>query len=98
MDLSAISARTPKPAADEPLTKKQRENQARAAKRKEQKAAMDALQAERLRKHRKELEKLKIEEFYSKGAGKHTPWGKKPSSKRPTATAGVNEHGQLIWD
>ncbi|KAG0168865.1 hypothetical protein DFQ28_004488 [Apophysomyces sp. BC1034] len=84
--------------AAEPITKKQRENMARAAKRKEEKARQEALQAQRLRQHQKELERLKINDFYSKGAGKNTPWGKKSSSKTPTATASLNEHGQLIWD
>ncbi|KAI7881780.1 hypothetical protein K492DRAFT_236460 [Lichtheimia hyalospora FSU 10163] len=86
---------------NEPLTKKQRENQARAAKKRTAKAQADALQAERLRRHQRELQNRRIEEFYSTGAGKHTPWGKKPqrgSSKVPTAKAGLNENGQLIWD
>lgn len=86
---------------NEPLTKKQRENQARAAKKREAKAQADALQAERLRRHQRELERRRIEEFYSTGAGKNTPWGKKPqrgSSKVPTAKASLNENGQLIWD
>ncbi|KAI9495140.1 hypothetical protein BDB00DRAFT_870594 [Zychaea mexicana] len=90
------------PRTQEVASKKQRENQAKAAKRKEAKAAADALQAERLRRHQKELERRKINEFYSTGAGKNTPWGKKgqkgTSSKTPTATAGLNEKGQLIWD
>jgi membrane protein involved in colicin uptake len=73
-------------------------NAKKAQKRKEEKAASDALQAERLRKHKKQLEKTKINEFYSTGAGKNTPWGTKGSSKRPQATASVNEHGSLIWD
>ncbi|CAO3613739.1 unnamed protein product [Mucor fragilis] len=84
------------------LDKKQRENLARQQKKKQQKAAVDALQAERLRKHQKELEKIKIQEFYSSGKGKNTPWGKngqqQRSSKIPSSTAGINEHGQLIWD
>ncbi|KAI8142919.1 hypothetical protein BJV82DRAFT_612729 [Fennellomyces sp. T-0311] len=85
----------------EPLSKKQRENQAKAAKKKQAKANADALQAERLRRHQKELERQKINEFYSTGAGKNTPWGKKPqkgSSKVPTSKASLNEFGQLIWD
>jgi hypothetical protein len=80
------------------LDKKQRENLARQAKKKQQKAAADALQAERLRKHQKELEKIKIQEFYSSGKGKNTPWGSKGSSKTPKSTASINEYGQLIWD
>ncbi|OBZ87733.1 hypothetical protein A0J61_04224 [Choanephora cucurbitarum] len=83
------------------LDKKQRENMARNAKKKQQKAAADALQAERLRKHQKELEKAKIEEFYSKGKGKNTQWGKngqRTSSKVPNSYASFNEFGQLIWE
>ncbi|CEP07942.1 hypothetical protein [Parasitella parasitica] len=84
------------------LDKKQRENLARQQKKKQQKAAADALQAERLRKHQKDLEKIRIQEFYSSGKGKNSPWGKngqqQRSSKVPTSTAGINEYGQLIWD
>ncbi|KAI8091425.1 uncharacterized protein B0P05DRAFT_264914 [Gilbertella persicaria] len=82
------------------LDKKQRENMARNAKKKQQKAAADVLQAERLRKHQKELEKAKIQEFYSKGKGKNTPWGKngQRSSKIPDSHATFNEYGQLIWE
>ena len=83
------------------LTKKQRENQAKAAKRKQQKTSANTVQAERLRRHQKELERQKINEFYSTGAGKNTQWGKKPqkgSSKVPTGVASLNEKGQLIWD
>ncbi|KAI8644169.1 hypothetical protein BD408DRAFT_401335 [Parasitella parasitica] len=84
------------------LDKKQRENLARQQKKKQQKATADALQEERLRKHQKELEKIRIQEFYSSGKGKNTSWGKngqqQRSSKLPTSTAGINEHGQLIWD
>lgn len=83
------------------LDKKQRENLSRSQKKKEAKAAADKLQEERLKKHKKELEKLKIQEFYSSGKGKNTPWGKngaKSSSKVPQSVASVNEFGQLIWD
>ncbi|KAI9474293.1 MAG: hypothetical protein EXX96DRAFT_581438 [Benjaminiella poitrasii] len=84
------------------LSKKQRENKARQMKKKEQKLAADVIQAQRLRQHQKQLEKIKIQEFYSTGQGKNTPWGKNgkraSSSKVPTSTASVNEYGQLIWD
>ncbi|KAI8084709.1 uncharacterized protein BX664DRAFT_337598 [Halteromyces radiatus] len=89
------------PQVEEPLTKKQRYNRTLAARKKEAKAQADALQAQRLRQHQRELEKEKIAAFYKTGAGKHTPWGAKPipgSSKVPTGKAGLNEHGQLIWD
>ncbi|KAI9320179.1 hypothetical protein BX666DRAFT_1920149 [Dichotomocladium elegans] len=100
---SARPAPSSSMSSNEPLTKKQRANQNKAIKRREAKEAADALQAQRLRQHKKELERLRIEEFYSKGAGKHTPWGKKSkqqpgSSKIPTGRASLNEQGQLIWD
>ncbi|KAL0095718.1 hypothetical protein J3Q64DRAFT_1046566 [Phycomyces blakesleeanus] len=85
----------------EPLTKKQRENMARAAKRKEEKESHEALQAERLRRHQQQLDREKINSFYSSGAGKNTPWGKngkRASAKVPASSASLNEHGQLIWD
>lgn len=73
---------------------------ARAQKKKEAKLAADKLQEERLRKHKKQLEKAKIDEFYSTGKGKNTPWGKNaPSrSKTPQSVASINEFGQLIWE
>ncbi|KAI8968421.1 hypothetical protein BDF20DRAFT_916948 [Mycotypha africana] len=84
------------------LDKKQRENMKRNAKKKAQKQAAAALQEERLRKHQKELEKIKIQDYYATGRGKNTPWGKNgqksSSSKVPQSTAGINEYGQLIWD
>ncbi|KAI9029946.1 hypothetical protein CLU79DRAFT_733367 [Phycomyces nitens] len=92
---SASTTTTP-----EPLTKKQRENMARAAKRKEEKESQEALQAARLRRHKQQLDREKINAFYSSGPGKNTPWGKngKVSAKVPTSSASLNEHGQLIWD
>ncbi|KAG1266247.1 hypothetical protein G6F68_002912 [Rhizopus microsporus] len=81
------------------LDKKQRENAARKERQKAAKAEAEALRLQKLRAHQKQLEKLKIEEFYSKGKGKNSPWGKnKTSSKVPQSTASINEHGQLIWD
>ncbi|KAI7891974.1 uncharacterized protein EV154DRAFT_506521 [Mucor mucedo] len=81
------------------LDKKQRENLARTQKKKEAKLAADKLQEERLKKHKKELEKVKIQEFYSSGKGKNTPWGKNGQrSKTPQSVASINEFGQLIWD
>ncbi|CAO3681205.1 unnamed protein product [Umbelopsis vinacea] len=93
----------------ETLTKKQRENQAKARKKKEEKAAMEAEQEARLRQHKRELERLKINEFYSKGPGKKmvsqaSVWGggsgsgSPGSGKRPQGVASLNEQGKLIWD
>lgn len=80
------------------LDKKQRENAARRAREKAAKAEAEELRLKKLRAHQKQLEKLKIDEFYSTGKGKNSPWGQKKSSKIPTSTASINEHGQLIWD
>ncbi|KAI9280532.1 hypothetical protein BC943DRAFT_330557, partial [Umbelopsis sp. AD052] len=90
----------------EALTKKQRENLAKARKKKEAKATQDAEQEARLRQHKRELERLKINDFYSKGPGKKiisqsNGWGSSGSpgsGKRPQGVASLNEHGQLIWD
>lgn len=87
--------------SNSPLDKKQRENLSRSQKKKAAKAEADKLQAERLKKHQKELEMIKIQEFYSSGKGKNTPWGKngqKSSSKVPQSVASINEFGQLIWE
>lgn len=79
---------------------------AKARKKKETKAAQDAEQEARLRQHKRELEKLKINDFYSKGPGKKiisqqpSVWGSGSpgSGKRPQGVASLNENGQLIWD
>jgi hypothetical protein len=89
------------PVVNAHLDKKQRENLSRQEKKKQSKAEADRLQQERLKKHQKELEKIKIQEFYSSGKGKNTPWGKngqRSSSKVPQSVASINEFGQLIWD
>jgi hypothetical protein len=111
--ISSFAARSPSYGASansfETLTKKQRENQAKARKKKEEKAAMEAEQEARLRQHKRELEKLKINEFYSKGPGKKmvsqaSVWGggsgsgSPGSGKRPQGVASLNEQGKLIWD
>lgn len=80
------------------LDKKQRENAARREKQKAAKEEAEALRLKKLRAHQKQLEKQKIEEFYSTGKGKNSPWGKTKSSKVPSSTASINEYGQLIWD
>lgn len=66
------------------MTKKQRQN---AAKREAQKAAKAEAEAQRqatLSKHKRELEKAKISEQYSKKGG--------------GSSASVNDKGQLVWD
>jgi hypothetical protein len=77
---------------DEALTKKQRENQVRTAKRKELKAQADALQEERLRQHQRQLAGHSIG---AKPKKKHT---EAIPSRRPTGKASLNEFGQLVWD
>lgn len=65
------------------MTKKQRQN---AAKREAQKAAKAEAEAQRLAtlaKHKRELEKAKIAEQYSKSGG---------------SSASVNDKGHLVWD
>lgn len=90
---------TPRAEQEEPLTKKQRENRAKAAKRKELKVIADALQAERLRKHRRELEQERIKELYAKKHSSSQQQQQGPTTKKTLPhTAGVNEYGQLIWD
>jgi DNA-binding protein H-NS len=66
------------------MTKKQRQN---AAKREAQKAAKAEAEAQRLAtlsKHKRELEKAKIVEQYSKKDG--------------GSSASVNDKGHLVWD
>ncbi|RUS30764.1 hypothetical protein BC938DRAFT_478987 [Jimgerdemannia flammicorona] len=85
------------------LTKKQRQNQLRTQRKKEEKAAADEAQAARLAQHKRELESVRIKEFYTKGTGKapvvESQWKKaQGSSKQPQATAMIDENGALIWD
>src|SRR4051812_29813791 len=52
------------------MTKNQRENATRAARKKAEKAAFDTEQTERLRRHKRELEEVRIKEFYKNAPGK----------------------------
>ena len=72
------------PQSGSEMTKKQRQN---AAKREAQKAAKAEAEAQRLAtlsKHKRELEKTKIAEQYSKKSG--------------GSSASVNDKGHLVWD
>ncbi|KAF8926088.1 hypothetical protein BGZ47_002915 [Haplosporangium gracile] len=90
------------------MTKKQRENLAKAAKRKEDKAAADALQEKRKQEHMRQVKAEKMKEFYRSQPRKSTPvetrWDVPKSSNLASSTvsggvsAQVNDKGQLIWD
>ncbi|KAF9272630.1 hypothetical protein BGZ88_004568 [Linnemannia elongata] len=90
------------------MTKKQRENLAKAAKRKEDKAAADALQEKRKQEHMRQVKAEKMKEFYRSQSRKSTPvesrWDVPKSSDVSSSTvsggmsAQVNDKGQLIWD
>ncbi|KAF8879171.1 hypothetical protein BD779DRAFT_1447187 [Infundibulicybe gibba] len=78
------------PAAPQELTKKQRQN---ANKRDAQKAAKVAAESERLAllaKHKRELERAKITEQYSKKGSSKTPSG--------GMSATVDSSGKLVWE
>ena len=81
---------------NEPLTKTQRKNQARTAKRKEEARLKEELQAERLRQHQRELEKERMKELDKNLRPKSTAGSK--GSKSSEATASVNKAGQLVWN
>lgn len=71
-------------------TKRQRQN---AAKREAQKTAKADAETERLAtlaRHKRELEKARIEEQYAQKPGKKSPSG--------GATASVDDRGHLVWD
>ncbi|KAG0239124.1 hypothetical protein BGW41_007895 [Actinomortierella wolfii] len=100
-------------ASNEPLTKKQRENLARAARKKEEKAAMDALQEQRRKEHLRRVEAERMKEFYRNqtrsraAAAQAAPskWGQgqqQRSASNSTVSGGMsaqlNEKGQLVWD
>ncbi|KAL1923435.1 uncharacterized protein VTP21DRAFT_8415 [Calcarisporiella thermophila] len=83
------------------LTKKQRENQLRAQRKKELKQQADEVQAARLAAHKRALENERIKEFFARGAGRkpvvplENHWSNKQREER---TAQVNEHGALVWE
>lgn len=91
------------------MTKKQRENLAKAAKKKEEKAAQDAIQEQRLKEHMRHVKAEKMKDFYKAQTRKSAPvdsrWNapKQPQQPSSSAVSGgmsaqVNEKGQLIWD
>ncbi|KAF9357202.1 hypothetical protein BGX26_004075 [Mortierella sp. AD094] len=83
------------------LTKKQRENLAKAAKKKEEKAAMDAMQEKRRLEHLRQVKAEKMKEFYRAQTRKQTPvesrWDA-PKTTAPSSSSQVDNKGQLVWD
>ncbi|KAF9427999.1 hypothetical protein BGZ94_003636, partial [Podila epigama] len=88
----------------EEISKKQRENLAKAAKRKEEKAAQDALQAERLKAHMRQVKAEKMKDSYKAQTRKQAPvesrWTVNKQPQQPSSStvsggmsAGVNEKG-----
>ncbi|OZJ06014.1 hypothetical protein BZG36_01072 [Bifiguratus adelaidae] len=91
VDYSRPTSSSPK-AAPEPLTKKQRQNQLRAQRKKEEKQSFAEQQAARLRHHKKDLEARRLDELTRKPAPNPSSfWDKKPAS------ASVVD-GRLIWE
>ncbi|KAG0038216.1 hypothetical protein BGZ82_000787 [Podila clonocystis] len=106
---SSGSSSTPRQYQSDEVTKKQRENLAKAAKRKDDKAAQDAIQEQRLKEHMRQVKAEKMKEFYKAQTRKQAPvesrWNapKQPQQPSSSAVGGgmsaqVNEKGQLIWD
>ncbi|KAF9299683.1 hypothetical protein BGZ74_008760 [Mortierella antarctica] len=106
---SSGSSSAPRQYQSEEVTKKQRENLAKAAKRKEDKAAQDAIQEQRLKDHMRQVKAEKMKEFYKSQSRKQAPvesrWNAPKQPQQPSSStvsggmsAQVNEKGQLIWD
>ncbi|KAG0088092.1 hypothetical protein BGZ92_006638 [Podila epicladia] len=106
---SSGSSSAPRQYQSEEVTKKQRENLAKAAKRKEDKAAQDAIQEQRLKEHMRQVKAEKMKEFYKAQTRKQAPvesrWNAPKQPQQPSSStvsggmsAQVNEKGQLIWD
>ncbi|KAF8935955.1 hypothetical protein BGZ58_004691 [Dissophora ornata] len=87
------------------LTKKQRENIAKAAKKKEEKAAQDAIQEQRRLEHMRQVKSEKMKEFYRAQTRKQAPvesrWDA-PKNTAPSSSGGMSKeassNSQLIWD
>ena len=82
------------------LTKKQRENISRAARKKEEKAALDALQEQRRKDHMKQVKGEKMNEFSRAQARKQAPesrWNT-PKSTAPASSSPSPAPTSLIWD
>lgn len=92
---SKNSFAVPSSSSIEPLTKKQRQNQAKKQKEKEAKEATKAEQELRLRQHQRALEATRINEYYDKGPGKK---GKSAKETSGGMRATVNDAGQLVWE
>ncbi|KAF9319689.1 hypothetical protein BG003_008489 [Podila horticola] len=106
---SSGSSSAPRQYQSEEVTKKQRENLAKAAKKKEDKAAQDAVQEQRLKDHMRQVKAEKMKEFYKAQTRKQAPvesrWNAPKQPQQPSSStvsggmsAQVNEKGQLIWD
>ncbi|PWN47680.1 hypothetical protein IE53DRAFT_390188 [Violaceomyces palustris] len=91
---SAASILKPKqvaPASVSEPTKRQRQNAARAAAKKQAKEAEEKERLERLARHRKELERERMKELDRMGR-------KAGTNGRTGPVASVNERGVLVWD
>ncbi|CAO3564611.1 unnamed protein product [Mortierella alpina] len=73
------------------VTKKQRENLAKAAKKKEDKAAMDAMQEKRRQEHMRQVKAEKMKEFYRSQSKKQAPYVESrwdvPKNTAPSSSA-----------
>ena len=83
---SSSSSITQRTTAPETLNKRQRQNRARQEAEKSAKADAEAERKMALEKHRKELEKIRIDEQWKKRGGKMND-----------STASVSEKGSLVW-
>ncbi|CAG8455612.1 11475_t:CDS:10 [Ambispora leptoticha] len=90
---AAASNRSSPKSADEPLTRTQKKNIAKAAKLKEEAKIRAETQEARLLQHKKELERERIKEFV-----KQNPPNKQTNNKKTGPTASLDEGGHLRRD
>ncbi|KAF9435377.1 hypothetical protein BGZ76_006417 [Entomortierella beljakovae] len=84
------------------LTKKQRENLAKAAKKKEEKIAADAIQEKRRQEHMRQVKAEKMKQFYKTQTRKQVPvesrWDTPKTTAPSSSTQSDGNSNQLIWD
>ncbi|KAG9287471.1 hypothetical protein G9A89_023843 [Geosiphon pyriformis] len=90
----SVSYASPRP-SNESLSKTQKKNMVRAAKKKEEAKLKQEIQATRLQQHKRELENERIKQFYQQGSSKPTSSGWKFSNN---GIASLDEAGHLVWD
>ncbi|CAG8552496.1 2233_t:CDS:2 [Paraglomus brasilianum] len=84
------------PTSNQLLTKTQKNNLAKKAKKREEKKLRDEIQAERLRQHRRSLGTERVNELYKNDKPKSSVNPRNANTIIPTVS--LNEAGALVWN